>query len=272
VDQPDTKITIRFVPPVGTGPVWLNPEPPLYPREAFQAKLEGKVTVGFDITAAGSTSNVHIVDAPTLGVFDSEAIDDVRQRIYQPAIVDGQPQALPGQTTVIYYKLADAKIRPKPTHVVRADYPPAAESVGAIGFCAMDLSIADDGSVSNAIIDQAFPRGLFEASCLHAIKRWKFETAAELGAPVAGHIKYKISFRMSGIPEADLHYLKPGQWIELEYTLSAEGRPKDVKVLDQSQPDLPTQRAVHQLNEMKFAPIVENGVAVEQQHLKIKID
>jgi len=271
VDQPDTTILIRFKPPADTGPLWLNPEAPLYPKQAFQEKLEGKVTVGFDITVAGSTGNIHILEANPPGVFDAEAIEDVRQRVYQPAIVDGQPQALTGQTTVIDYRLAGAKIRPKPVHIVKPTYPTAAEYAGAIGFCAMDLSIADDGSVSQAVIESAFPRGVFEDSCRTAVKRWKFETVAELGAPVADHIKYMINFRMAGSREADVHYLKPGQWIELEYTLSPEGRPKDVKVVGQSQPDLPTDKAVEQMKSMKFAPIFENGVAVEKQHLKIRI-
>jgi len=267
----DASIIIRFKPPANPQPVWLNPDAPLYPREAFKARLEGKVTVGFDITSAGSTGNVHIIDATPPGVFDSEAVYDVKERIYQPAVVDGQPQAIPGQTTVIEYRLADAKIRPRPTHSPKPIYPTAAEYAHAIGFCAMDLSIADDGSVSKAVIEQAFPRGVFEESCMSAVRRWRFETPAELGAPVAQHIKYMFSFRIMGDREADAHYLKPGQWIELEYTLSAEGRPKDIKVSGQSQPDLPTDKAVEQMRKMKFAPIFENGVAVERQHLKIRI-
>lgn len=272
MEQPDNKVAIRFKPPALPAPVWLNPEPPLYPREAFAAKVEGTVTVGFDITPEGNTINVHIIDTTAPGVFDSEAVDDVRQRFYQPAVADGRAQALPGQTTVIQYKLTDAKIRPKPTHIVRPTYPSAAESAQARGFCAMDLSIADDGSVSKAVIEQAFPRGVFEESCMSAMKRWRFETPAELGAPVAQHIKYMVNFRITGDREANIHYLKPGQWIELEYTLSANGRAKDIKVIDQSQPDLPTGKAVEQMRAMKFAPIIENGVAVEKQHMKIRVD
>ena len=271
VDQPDTAVLIRFKPPADAGPLWLNPAAPLYPKQAFQEKIEGKVTVGFDITNVGSTGNIHILGATPPGVFDAEAIEDVKQRIYQPPVVDGQPQALPGQTTAIDYKLAGARIRPKPTHIVKPVYPTAAEYARANGFCAMDLSIADDGSVSKAIIESAFPRGVFEDSCRSAVRRWKFETVAELGAPVADHIKYMINFRMEGSREADIHYLKPGQWIELEYTLTPEGRTKDVRVVGQSEPDVPTDKAIEQMKSMKFAPIFENGVAVEKQHLKIRI-
>jgi hypothetical protein len=35
---------------------------------------------------------------------------------------------------------------------------------------------------------------------------------------------------------------------------------------------LPTGKAVGQLRETKLNPIVENGVPVEKQHLRVKID
>jgi TonB family protein len=71
VDQTDNTIVVRFKPPADAGPVWLNPEPPMYPRQAFDAKVEGKVKVGFDITAMGTTANVHILETTAPGVFDS---------------------------------------------------------------------------------------------------------------------------------------------------------------------------------------------------------
>lgn len=271
VEQPDNMIVIRFKPPANPAPVWLNPETPLYPREAFLAKVEGKVTVGFDVRADGSTTNVHILDATAPGVFDSTSIADVSSRVYQPVIIDGQPQPSPGQTTVIEYKLADAKIRPRPVHTPKPDYPTAAEYAGANGFCAVDLTIADDGSIAKAVISQSFPRGVFEDSCLTAVKRWRFESREEIGAEMAHHLYYTFNYRIQGQSDRELHYLRPGQWIELEYTLMADGRTKDVKVTDQSEPDLPTKKAVEQLKEMKLQPIIENGVAVETPHMKIRV-
>jgi TonB family protein len=53
VDQLDNMILVHFKPPENAGPVWLNPEAPMYPQQAFEAKIEGQVKVGFDITETG---------------------------------------------------------------------------------------------------------------------------------------------------------------------------------------------------------------------------
>jgi TonB family protein len=271
VDQPDNIIMVRFKPPADTGPVWLNPEPPMYPRQAFEAKIEGRVKVGFDIADNGTTTNSHVLETTVPGVFDAVAIEDINRRIYQTATADGRAQGSPGQMATIDYKLANARVRPNPTHIVKPTYPHDAEMSGINGFCEIDLTIGDDGSVSNAVLLTSFPRGVFDRNCMSVIKSWRFETTASLGLPVAQHMYYMMNFRMNNINAKDLHYLKPGQWIVLEYTLTTDGRPKDIKVAEQSEPGLPLGKAVEQLRETKLNPIVENGVPVEKQHLRIKI-
>ena len=54
--------------------------------------------------------------------------------------------------------------------------------------------------------------------------------------------------------------------------MAADGVLGGVKVVDQSEPNLPVDAAIQQLERSSLAPIVENGVAVEKQHLKMKID
>ncbi len=271
-DQPDNMIVVRFKPPPNTGPAWLNPEPPMYPRQALDAKIEGRVRVGFDITDMGTTTNAHILESTAPGVFDAAAIEDISQRIYQPAAVDGHAPGMAGQIATIEYKLTNAVVRPKPTHIVKPEYPSEANMRGIIGFCAMDVTIAADGSVSNAEVEATFPRRVFAKNCMSAMKRWKFETTETLDAPVAQHLKYMINFRFREDSEASVHYLKPGQWILLDYTLKADGHPTDIKVADQSGPDLPVGKAVEQLKNTALAPFVENGVAVEKQHLRLRVE
>lgn len=271
-DQTDNRIVMRFKPPEGPALTWLNSLPPLYPRKAFDMKIEGTVKVGFDLTDMGTTTNIHILESSAPGVFDSAAVEDVDQRIYKPIVVDGHAQPVTALTTVIDYKLANARVKPKPTHIVKPTYPSEAERTGAIGFCDLDLTIAPDGSVANAVVVESFPRGVFEKESLRVIKHWTFETAAGTGVPIAEHMYYKFNFRMSGVPESAVHYLKPGQWIKLDYTMTTDGRAKDIAVVEQSEPGLPTSKAVEQLKLIRFSPILENGVPVEKQHLQIKIN
>jgi TonB family protein len=271
-DQPDNVIMVRFKPPADTGPVWLNPEPPMYPREAFAAKIEGRVKVGFDITDTGITTNVHVLDTTAPGVFDAVAIESVDQRIYQTAIVDGHNQGVTGQTAMLVYKLAEARVRPKPIYIVKPEYPQDAAMSRINGFCDIVMTLAEDGSVSDAVLQTSFPRGVFDRSCMRVIKFWRFETAETLGVPVPQRMHYRMSYRISSANANDLHYLKPGQWVVLDYTLATDGHPKDIKVAEQSEPGLPVAKAVKQLQDTKLSPVTENGVPVEKQHLRIKID
>jgi TonB family protein len=220
----------------------------------------------------GATTNVHLLETTAPGVFDAVAIESIGQRVYQTASVDSRAQGMTGQTATLDYKLAGARVRPKPTHIVKPQYPNDAAMYGVTGFCSMDLTIATDGSVSDAVLTASFPRGVFDTSCMRVIKSWKFETSVGAGVPVAQHMYYMLSFRMDNMSAKDLHYLKPGQWIVLDFTLPADGHPKDITVAGQSEPGLPTGKAVGQLRETTLNPIVENGVPVEKQHLRVKID
>jgi len=273
-DQPGNTITLRFKPDLSPqdNAIWLNPSPPQYPRPAYDAKVEGAVTVGFDLSEIGTTENVHVLTSSAPGVFDQAATEDVNNRVYKPMIVNGKPQAVSGLAAVIAFNLKDARIAPKLVHRVVPQYPSEAENQWKIGFCAIDFTIEHDGSVSNPVVVASFPRGLFERNSLAAIKGWRYEPAKDVGGPVASEGRMMFNYRMEGQSQRDTHYLKPGQWVNLEFTLTVSGSPKDVKVVGQSDPDLPTGRAVEQIKHMHFAPIIENGVPVEKEHQLVKID
>ncbi|HET9818227.1 MAG TPA: energy transducer TonB [Rhodanobacteraceae bacterium] len=66
---------------------------PNYPIQAARNQTSGYAVVEFTVSAEGSIENAHVVDSSPHRVFDSAAIQAVRQSKFQPALKDGQPVA-----------------------------------------------------------------------------------------------------------------------------------------------------------------------------------
>jgi protein TonB len=64
---------------------------PNYPMVALSRRVQGTVDLQFTIRADGSTSDITIVGAQPVGVFEQAAIDAVRKWRYKPVKRDGQP-------------------------------------------------------------------------------------------------------------------------------------------------------------------------------------
>jgi protein TonB len=64
--------------------------PPSYPSRAAEKAIEGYVVVRFTVTKLGSVTNVHIVEAEPVSVFDKAAIKAVRKWKYNPCKRGGQ--------------------------------------------------------------------------------------------------------------------------------------------------------------------------------------
>jgi TonB family protein len=262
---------VRFKPSPTRPAVWLNPGPTYYPREAYAAKAEGTVKVGYDIDEIGMVANVHLVSSSAPGVFDEAAIADVKNRVFRPMVIDGRPTADGGVVATLDYKLADAKIAPKLLHSVPPYYPSDADKHGIQGYCVIEFTAMIDGSVADPKVVISYPSGVFDKASLDAFKRWKFEPAETLQGPVQSVSRYAFMFRLARMPDSDIHYLEKGQWVKLDYTLQANGHTRDIVVVGQSQPGLPVSKAVEQLTKTKFNPIIENGVPVEKTHQMIMI-
>ncbi|MBT0585454.1 M56 family metallopeptidase [Alteromonas oceanisediminis] len=63
---------------------------PIYPATALETGQEGSVLLQFDITKAGSTANIDVVESSPQGVFDESAITALSQWQFKPRIQGGQ--------------------------------------------------------------------------------------------------------------------------------------------------------------------------------------
>ena len=69
------------------------------------------------------------------------------------------------------------------------------------GWVQLEVQVNADGSVRGARVMDAKPKGLFEASAVAAVLKWKFKPRAVNGQPVAQRGMQKIEFNLTGADE-----------------------------------------------------------------------
>ena len=78
---------------------------PVYPRRAALQGIEGYVTLQFNITPAGTVSDIRILDSRPQRVFDSSAIQALRKWKYRPKIEDGKAVSQLNQRVKLVFSL-----------------------------------------------------------------------------------------------------------------------------------------------------------------------
>ncbi|MGH8113999.1 MAG: energy transducer TonB [Rhodanobacteraceae bacterium] len=66
---------------------------PSYPIQAARNQTSGYAVVAFTVSAEGTVEKAHVVDSSPRRMFDSAAIQAVKQSRFKPALKDGQPVA-----------------------------------------------------------------------------------------------------------------------------------------------------------------------------------
>src|ERR1700743_1449685 len=227
--------------------------PVIYPQEAYDAKQEGSVKLGFVIKEDGTPTNIKVLEATRPESLKKEAIGFVNFSHYTPAVVDGRKQPAAGLTRTIDFKLATALLGPKPISRPKPLWP-AHVAWLISGFCDIDFMVETDGSVSKAEVISSGPNQLFDETCLNTVRSWTFQPAMRRGEPVAAPQFYHFHF--IGHDTAST-YMGPGQWVTLRYTLRRDGTPIDLEVVGQSDPDVFVGKARRQLLHMHFKPAME---------------
>jgi protein TonB len=64
------------------------------------------------------------------------------------------------------------------------EYPPAAQTKGVEGWVQVQFSISAAGTVKDAFVVDASPRGTFEDAALKAIARWRYQPKIDGGVAV----------------------------------------------------------------------------------------
>ena len=78
---------------------------PQYPRKAAMQNIEGWVILQFNITPAGTVSDVQVLDSRPPKIFDRVAVKALRKWKYRPKMEDGKPVEQKGLKVLLDFKL-----------------------------------------------------------------------------------------------------------------------------------------------------------------------
>ncbi|MFL6548663.1 MAG: energy transducer TonB [Povalibacter sp.] len=84
-----------------------------------------------------------------------------------------------------------------PLQRIPPQYPRDAARSGISGWVQLEVLVNADGSVRSAKVVDAKPRGIFEASAVQAVMRWKFKPKIQDGKPVEQRGAQKIEFNLN---------------------------------------------------------------------------
>jgi TonB family protein len=264
VEQAGNLIDLNFLPPPpapGRETAVLEKVQAYYSPDMFAAKLEGDVTVMFDVTPLGMATNAHVVHSTLPGVFDNEAVGAVMDSLFKPPVVNGVPVGATGLQVTVPYRLANAKIKPKRLTEINIHYPEAAAAAGISGFCRIAVTVAEDGTVAKADIVDMLPGTLFESACRSLTTSLRFEPpSADKTGHVTRQVDYFLRFEMPGAK----NLLKHGQFAKIRYTIGTHGEIKNAEIVAVSGPDVPVSQILKTFRQRRQDPAMVNGVAVEK--------
>lgn len=79
---------------------------------------------------------------------------------------------------------------------VPPQYPQSAASRGIEGWCLVEFTVTEDGSVVNPVIIDSEPPGTWDNAVKRAVVRWKYNPRIEDGKPVAFKVQTVLTFEL----------------------------------------------------------------------------
>ena len=79
-------------------------EGPVYPESARVQRIEGYVTLAYDLTVTGEVVNVRIVEAEPVGVFEAAALQAVQSWRFLPMRRNGEAVEVMAQRSTLTFK------------------------------------------------------------------------------------------------------------------------------------------------------------------------
>jgi TonB family protein len=171
---------------------------PDYPEAAKKAEIQGTVILEATTDIYGRVMSTRILrSVPEL---DQAAIDAVKQWVYEPMIIDGEPRGVVFTVTCTFR--LDEPVRavgdikpPKLIKKVEPVYPEAAKKAKIQGTVILELTTDIYGRVKNVRVLRSIPE--LDQAAIDAAKQWIYEPALIDGKPkgiiftatVAFHLK-----------------------------------------------------------------------------------
>ena len=175
---------------------------PVYPDEARKAGIEGIVVVEATTDETGHVKSVRVLRS--VPMLDQAAIDAVKQWVYEPMVINGEPKGIVFTTTVRFSldsegegkvsgvasgvtgtKPAVKAVRdirpPKLIKIVEPDYPEEAEKARIEGVVILEATTDIYGKVIDTKILRSVPE--LDQAAIDAVRQWVYEPMIIDGEP-----------------------------------------------------------------------------------------
>jgi TonB family protein len=229
--KPSTKPTLRpvsYKPPTTTRQSTTAPDPvhvaagviagtkifgvnPIYPPDAKANRIQGAVILEVIIGKDGTIQNINSVTGPDM--LQESALEAVRQWIYKPYLLNGQPTEVQSTITVNYTlgpsdsddqndeasaitpkKIGGSVSAPKVIYQAIPGYSEQAKKDKTSGNVLVHLWVDEQGLPSHVHVLRGVGKGLDEKA-IEAVKQYKFTPAMEDGKPVLVELNIEVNFQ-----------------------------------------------------------------------------
>ncbi|AFL87216.1 TonB family protein [Terriglobus roseus DSM 18391] len=177
---------------------------PKYPQSAKDAHISGAVVLRALIDETGKIQQLQLVSSPDRALTES-AMDAVRQWVYRPYLLNGNPTSVETNITVTFSFEGAELIRPggamseqdRPVLLTQVDpeFPAEARKNGTSGAVTLRLSIGKTGRV-DAVQAVTSPDPLLSKAAMDAVKQWTFRPAVRNGVLVATNTLVSVNFQV----------------------------------------------------------------------------
>ena len=175
------------------------PAPRTYGAPISEPPRQATIPLNAPINAAPTTSAIQRSDSfpgRTVEAGDS-AVGRTTTSVQSPgssnasgsAAVSMPPPAAPAQTPPPAVDVVPAKIVKRVTPVVGSEV-----SSKAAGYVIVKFDIGTNGRVSNVVVVESTPAGVFDDSATTAVRKWIYEPRKENGVAVSSQSKAKLVF------------------------------------------------------------------------------
>ncbi len=179
---------------------------PIYPETAKKDKIQGVVILEATTDIYGKVVNAEILrSVPEL---DQAAVDAVKQWVYEPMIIEGEPKGVIFTITCTF-KLKEPKLAVKLDEPVRAVgdikppklikkvepiYPEAARAAGIKGTVILEVTTDIYGRIKNIKVLESIPE--LDQAAIDAVKQWVYEPTLIDGKPKGVIFTVTVTFHL----------------------------------------------------------------------------
>ena len=248
---------------------------PAYPPAVRELGIEGAVEIALTVLRDGGVGWVRVIRAEPRGYFEQAASETVRRWQFAPATLEGVPVECRLRTRVRFALTDRAATAPAAAEAGAPQpvYPPALLQSRVEGYVEVEYLLDAQGTVRDARLLLAMPRGEFEKAALDAVRGWRGPPAP--GVPERVETR-RFDFRLpdswldsvpatllasAPFPMAACESGTTGR-VVLEVVTEATGQVRDARILAAEPAGLFDQAALAIAQGSRLTPAYRDGMPV----------